>query len=503
LSLLPICLEKFFAVLLNTTSKKTEQSMAQKKRRRRRWYEVEKPTDPRLWLYGPVPAGFWQSSENRHLYMDWLGEQLGFTQIEDWYQITTEDFKKRRGGGLLSKFRDSAVALVKDYRPHYQWLEWCFTSAPQNFWDDRANQRRYLTWLGKQLGFRRYADWYQVTSEHFLSHYGRGILVKFHNSHIALLKALLPRYDWKEWLFVNVPLRFWQDPANRRRYLDWLGQQLGFTKPEDWYRIRANHIVENHGTTLFHQPDTTILSILKEYRPDYDWLEWRFVTVPDGFWFTRANRHRYLDWLGQQVGFTKPEDWYQLSTSLLQQWDGNRLLQKLGSPYAIVKDYFPHYPWHEWRFLQVPNGFWDARSNRRRYLDWVGEQLGFSKPEDWYQLMEQHLAQRHGSRLLQKFGYLPFAVVKDYLPRRRWFEWRFAKVPIGFWDDQDNRRRYLDWLGTQLRYRCPKDWMSLQAVHLKQYHGASFLGKFPLAQIVNEYVTGKTRRKTTDRSSSA
>ncbi len=91
--------------------------MPARKKRRRGWYDREfTPTDQRLWLYGPVPPGFWQSSENRHLYMEWLGEQLGFTHLEDWYQITTEDFKRRRGAGLLARFHDSAVALVKDYR---------------------------------------------------------------------------------------------------------------------------------------------------------------------------------------------------------------------------------------------------------------------------------------------------------------------------------------------------------------------------------------------------
>jgi hypothetical protein len=230
------------------------------------------------------------------------------------------------------------------------------------------------------------------------------------------LKALLPHYDWKEWLFVNVPLRFWQDPANRRRYLDWLGHHLGFTTPADWYRIRAEHMSKNHGSGLLQQPGVTLLSLLKEYQPDYDWLEWRFVTVPDGFWSKRANRHRYLAWLGHHLGFTTPEDWYQLSTSLLQQWEGNRLLQKLGSPCAIVKDYFPQYPWQEWRFLQVPNGFWDHRSNRHRYLDWLGEQLGFTSPEDWSQLSGRHLEQYRGARVLAKFGSLQ-ALLKDYLPR--------------------------------------------------------------------------------------
>src|SRR5216684_2374765 len=73
-----------------------------KRRRRRLWYEVT-PRDPRLWLYGPVPSGFWELAENRQRYVEWLGEQLGFTQLEDWYRITRRHFRRHRGGGLLGR----------------------------------------------------------------------------------------------------------------------------------------------------------------------------------------------------------------------------------------------------------------------------------------------------------------------------------------------------------------------------------------------------------------
>jgi hypothetical protein len=51
-----------------------------------------------LWLYGPVPPGFWELAENRQRYVQWLGEQLGFTTLEDWYRITRRHFQCHRGG---------------------------------------------------------------------------------------------------------------------------------------------------------------------------------------------------------------------------------------------------------------------------------------------------------------------------------------------------------------------------------------------------------------------
>ena len=268
------------------------------KRRRQRWYENEGvPKDPRLWLYGPVPTGFWHEREQRRNYVAWLGEQLGFTKLEDWYRVTGHDFHRHRGGGLLGRYNNSPSTLLKEVMPDYAWQEWLFRSAPQRFWHDRANRRRYLDWLGAQLGFQCPEDWYRLSHEALITHAGRGLLL----------------------------------------------------------------------STRF-----SLLSLLKEYLPDYDWLEWRFPSVPDGFWRTRVNRHRYLDWLGRQLGFTEPEDWYQLSTPHLMQHAGNRLLQKFNSvPVVILKDYRPDYPWQEWRFAQMANGFWEKRTNRRRYVEWL------------------------------------------------------------------------------------------------------------------------------------
>ena len=36
--------------------------------------------------------------------------------------------------------------------------------------------------------------------------------------------------------------------------------------------------------------------------------------VPAGFWEVAENRHRYLRWLGKELGFRRPEDWYRIQT---------------------------------------------------------------------------------------------------------------------------------------------------------------------------------------------
>ena len=94
-----------------------------------------------------------------------------------------------------------------------------------------------------------------------------------------------------------------------------------------------------------------------------------------------------MDWLGEQLGIHTVDQWHQLRTAHLLRYRGRRLLTKFcGHPVELLREYLPQGPWQEWRFGQVPNGFWQTRANRCRYLDWLGEQLGFTTLEDWYRL---------------------------------------------------------------------------------------------------------------------
>src|SRR2546422_859045 len=156
-----------------------------KRRRPRLWYGVP-PRDPRLWLYGPVPAGFWEVGENRRLYLDWLGAQLGFQRPADWYQLSTAHLIEHHGRSLLLKFRGLPVAIVKEYLPHEPWQEWRFQQTPNGFWNLPTNRRRYMRWLGQHLGFCRPEDWYPLSAQQLRRWHGGGLLAKFGGSPFAI-----------------------------------------------------------------------------------------------------------------------------------------------------------------------------------------------------------------------------------------------------------------------------------------------------------------------------
>ena len=157
--------------------------------------------DP-VWLFGRVPSHYWEDPKNRRNYLLWLSHKLGCRKMQDIYGLTHEDVKRNHGGGLANLYwRASLVVGIKECFPQYDWKEWLFVMAPVKFWKDKRNHRRYMQWLGEQLGVRRIEDWYHATTEDFRRHAGGSFLFCYRSSVSLAVKACMPHHDWKEWLF--------------------------------------------------------------------------------------------------------------------------------------------------------------------------------------------------------------------------------------------------------------------------------------------------------------
>ena len=263
-----------------------------------------------IWTLRNVPSGFWASLTNRYRYMRWLGQQLGYSKTEDWYRVTTDDFKHNHGATVLVHYwNSSSVAAVMESFPNHDWKEWLFGVAPRYFWRDRKNRRRYMKWLGEQLGYRRTADWYRVTNQDFRDHNCRAFLTHYNSTVSAAVMDYRPNYDWKEWLFSTTPMGFWQNRRNRRRYMRWLATRLGYQQPSDWYGVVGTDFRRNHGKELLRLFGDSPIALVRDADLRRTWYEWMFACVPQGFWEQPENRLRYVAWLGKRLKITRPEGW--------------------------------------------------------------------------------------------------------------------------------------------------------------------------------------------------
>ncbi|MCP4661260.1 MAG: hypothetical protein GY856_38135 [bacterium] len=435
-------------------------------------------SDRPIW-YSPVPPGFFSRGENRRAFVEWLEKRLDIRKPEDWYVLTRPMVRDLGGAGVLRWYRNSIIAMLEDYAPPYDWKEWLFPRVGGRFWKDPMNCREYLEWLGEQLGYETPEDWYQLKSADVIANRGRTVMIPFKSSPCRLVMAYFPKHQWLEWRFHYTPNHFWDDPSNRRRYLDWLGEQLGYKKPEDWYRIKGDDLIDHYGNSLLKRYHGNPGHVVMANFPESEWLEWYFVPLPHAFWESMANRRRYLDWLGKKLGFQEMEDWYRVQTQDFREHRGALLLAKCGkTPSAVLRAIYVEHDWKEWLFDRIASHFWDDPADCDRYLDWLGEQLGFEEPQDWYQLTASHLIEHHGLTFIRKFEWKVAEVVRLHFPEYDWLEWLFDKVPIGFWADSHNRRRYMDWLGEQLGFKKPRDWYKLTKEDFYNHDGGALLAQF-------------------------
>ncbi len=356
---------------------------------------------------------------------------------------------------------------------------WQTGMVPPGFWAQSANRRAYMEWLEKKLRIREPEDWYQVTHKTLSWLGSTGILYWYDRSIRVMIQDYVPWYDFKEWLFTMAPRGFWNQPENRRRYLEWLADRLGFKEPEDWYLLSGKDLLGNNGSTLLNRHGGSPRRVVMENFPEYPWCEWLFWPAPKGFWDQPKNRRRYLEWLGRLHSCEKPEDWYGRTRADFTTTGGSSLLRRFGhSFYGVLKWYYPDFEWKEWLFQSAPVGFWNKLENRLRYLEWLGEELGFKEIEDWYGLMVRDLLEHRGSTLATRFNNVPAAIVMTHFPDHPWEEWRFVHTPTGFWSKRKNRRRYLEWLGKKLGFERPEDWYRIRSRDITENHGGGLLHSF-------------------------
>jgi hypothetical protein len=143
----------------------------------------------------------------------------------------------------------SLFSLLSEVYRNYEWLPWKFGKLPVNFWDDMKNQRKFLEWAGKQLKIKEMEDWYkvsvkvleifnfQVENKDLSDLGGQGLLHIYNNSPSHLLATVFPEYEWLPWKFTRIPVRFWDNLGNQRKFVEWAGKQLKLNKLEDWYKV--------------------------------------------------------------------------------------------------------------------------------------------------------------------------------------------------------------------------------------------------------------------------
>ena len=157
------------------------------------------------------PNGYWKDDANALQFLDELAEKLGFTELDDWYQLSNRELAMHGGGGsLYRRFNGSILQMMRHFYPEHDWFEFRFSMAPKGYWDLHENLVEYMDWLGSKLGFKEMDDWYEVTVEDFNRNHGAAPLKMTGTSPSKIVIIAYPDYDWKE-------ERFFDGKKNQKR----------------------------------------------------------------------------------------------------------------------------------------------------------------------------------------------------------------------------------------------------------------------------------------------
>lgn len=211
------------------------------------------------------------------------------------------------------------------------------------FWKDKRNRIKYMKWLSQQLGIKKAEDWFKINKSAFYKNRGSGLLACYYgDSPIRALREYQAEITGKEWLFSSTSQGFWAKRENRKCYLEWLGQELQIKEYEDWYQLTRTVLGNNHGGRLlqgfYHG---SIIKLLQDNFPEYEWLEWKLRCTPHSFWKEKENRIKYLGWLGRKVGFVRYPSWHKLTRQHFVKNGGEWLFMQYyrNSVEAAVKEY--------------------------------------------------------------------------------------------------------------------------------------------------------------------
>jgi hypothetical protein len=127
----------------------------------------------------------------------------------------------------------------------------------------------------------------------------------------------------------------------------------------------------------------------------------------------------------------------------------------------MISAVYPEHEWVPWRFNQVSKGFWNNMENQKQTMAYVAKQLNIKDLNEWYGVTVSQVEKIAGSGLLNVYNNSLIKLLQSVYPEHPWQVWKFAQVPRGFWDSNENQREYLRVLQEQLNISKLSDWHSV------------------------------------------
>ena len=100
---------------------------------------------------------------------------------------------------------------------------------------------------------------------------------------------------------------------------------------------------------------------------------------------------------------------------------------------------------------------------------------GWEFPYGLYQLKKETLFELNIDGITNIYSESPTRIVTNILPEYDWYIWKFQMTPMGFWNDDSNKIKYLKWFEMQMGIKKPEDWYSISINDLYDNYGRTLI----------------------------
>lgn len=124
--------------------------------------------------------------------------------------------------------------------------------------------------------------------------------------------------------------------------MDWISEQLGIEKTEDWHQVTASQLKERGATSLLHSCGDSVMLALQSVYPEYEWI----APNANYDWKDSTARRNFMDWVAAQLNIEKQSDWTTVSAHRILKLKGTALLRLYGfSVFSVLRDVYPEFDW--------------------------------------------------------------------------------------------------------------------------------------------------------------
>lgn len=393
-----------------------------------------------------------------------MATKLGIEKQQDWYNFSSQKVGKLGCRWLLKAHKFSLCDVLDSVYPEFNWNPLPFVKSPHKFVDPNSHVK-FFDLLSEHLGIEKQEDWYGCKKEE-IEVFGGGLLKQHYNSSpFQALQNVYPQFNWN-------PCRF--HVKTRRSRFDWIGEQLGIEKQEDWYSASLQEVKELGAELLLRTEfEDSLFSALQSIYPEYQWNPLPFDSAPDHHFMDKKNQRQVLDRIAEELGIETQRDWYSVTEAQISAVSDNYR----GSLYNTFCAVYPEFEWNLHLLPQVTayRRKRRRRTNQRELLDRIASNLQIERQEDWYRVSKRQLAAMQQDALLFYYGSLYSAARSNY-PEYEWMPWRFAVLPVKFWDNVENQKKCLEWIGERLGIQTMEDWVKVSRQAVMQAGGRRLLG---------------------------